>query len=198
MNLFANGEQSRVFEARETVSGARIGHVNLRVADLDRAISFYCDVLGLSVSYYGPSIGVPTVFLAFDDYHHHVALNWFYRYDHGPKQYQDRGVNHFAILYPDEVSLAGAVDRLLNHGDLIDDARDHGGTLSIYLRDPDNNGIELYYDRPRTQWFDSAGELVIKSEPFDVRKWLKDVWAGEESVLWWEAFLTLVSGECAR
>jgi catechol 2,3-dioxygenase len=182
MNVFVNSEQSRVFETRRTVSGPRIGHVNLRVADLDRAISFYCDVLGLSVIYYGPSIGIPTVFLAFGDYHHHVALNWFYRNDDSSKQLYDRGLNHFAILYPDEVSLAGAVDRLLLHGDLIDDARDHGGTLSVYLRDPDSNGVELYYDRPRTQWFDSAGELVIKSEPFDVRKWLKDVWAGAAEV----------------
>jgi catechol 2,3-dioxygenase len=91
-------------------------------------------------------------------------------------------LNHFAILYPDEVSLAGAVDRLLSHGSLIDDARDHGGTLSVYLRDPDSNGVELYYDRPRTQWFDSAGEFVVKSEPFDVRRWLKDVWAGAATV----------------
>jgi catechol 2,3-dioxygenase len=182
MSVFANWEQSRVSEARKTVSGARIGHVNLRVTDMDRAICFYCDVLGLSVIYYGPSIGLPTVFLAFGDYHHHVALNWFYRDDDSSKQYYDRGMNHFAILYPDEVSLAGAIDRLLGYGDLIDDARDHGGTLSVYLRDPDGNGIELYYDRPRTQWFDSAGELVIKSEPFDVRKWLKDVWGGVAKV----------------
>jgi catechol 2,3-dioxygenase len=173
MNMFADREQS----IRGSVSGPRIGHVNLRVADLIRATSFYCDVLGLSVSYYGPSIGVPTVFLTFGAYHHHIALNWFYSDSDRPKHLNLGGLHHLAILHPDEVSLARAVTRLLEHGDLIDDARDHGWTLSVYLRDPDGNGIELYYDRPQTQWFDSLGELMIKSEPFDVRKWLKDVWA---------------------
>lgn len=174
MNVFANSEQSRVFETRKTGSGARIGHINLRVADLDRAVSFYCDVLGLSLVSYGPAIGIPTVFLAFGDYHHHIALNWFYKSGDDSRQVSNRGLNHFAILYPDEVSLAEVVDRLLEYGEFIDDARDHGGTLSVYLRDPDSNGIELYCDRARSEWFDSAGELVIKSEPFDVRRWLKD------------------------
>jgi catechol 2,3-dioxygenase len=80
------------------------------------------------------------------------------------------------------MSLARAVARLLDHGGTIDDARDHGGTLSIYIHDPGGNGIELYYDRPPIRWFNSTGELVIKSDPFDVSKWLKDVWAGVAEV----------------
>ena len=92
-------------------------------------------------------------------------------------------MNHFAIVYEDEPSLAGAVARLLDYDVLIDEARDHGITVSIYLRDPDGNGIELYYDRPRTQWFDSTGQMVIKSETFDVLDWLDEVWAGPAEVL---------------
>jgi catechol 2,3-dioxygenase len=183
MNILADPQQSRVPGTHKTVSGPRIGHVNLRVADLSRAINFYCDVLRLSVSYYGPSIGLPTVFLTLGDYHYHVALNWFYSVGDRSDRLPPGGLNHFAILYPDEVSLARAVTRLLEFGDLIYDARDHGGSLSVYLRDPDGNGIELYYDRPRSHWFDSAGELVIRSEPFDVRKWLKDVWGGVAEVV---------------
>jgi catechol 2,3-dioxygenase len=171
MNMFIDREQSIC----RSVSGPRIGHVNLRVADPIRATSFYCDVLGLSVSYYGPSIGVPTVFLTFGDYHHHLALNWFYCDSDQSRHLNLGGLNHVAIVHPDEVSLARVVTRLMEYGDLIDDARDHGWTLSVYLRDPDGNGIELYYDRPQAQWFDSVGELVIKSEPFDVRKWLNDL-----------------------
>jgi catechol 2,3-dioxygenase len=178
MNIFADPEQSRVPGTHKTVSGPRIGHVNLWVADLSRSINFYCDVLRLSVSYYGPSIGLPTVFLTLGDYHYHVALNWFYSVGDRSDRLSPCGLNHFAILYPDEVSLARAVTCLLEFGDLIYDARDRGGSLSVYIRDPDGNGIELYYDRPRTHWFDSSGEFVCKSEPFDVRKWLNCVWAG--------------------
>jgi catechol 2,3-dioxygenase len=182
MHLFIDPDPSGITAKHKITSGVRIGHVNLRVSDLDRAMNFYCDVLGLSVVYYAPSIGVPTVFLAFGDYHHHIALTWFYSAG-SPRRVDHDGLNHFALVYPDEGSLAKAVSRLLDHGDLIEDARDHGGTLSIYLRDPDGNGIELYYDRPRTQWLDSTGQLVVKSEPFDLMKWLEEVWAGPTQFL---------------
>jgi catechol 2,3-dioxygenase len=172
MNFIVSPEQLELANSLTIAAGERIGHVNLRVADLDRATSFYCDVLNLKVVYYGPSIGIPTVFLAFGDYHHHIALNWFCS-DGGPRHGLNSGLNHFAIVYPSEPALAKAVAHILQRGDLVDDARDHGATLSVYLRDPDSNGIELYYDRPRTHWFDSTGEFV-KSEPFDVLKWLEE------------------------
>ena len=176
MNFIINSNTAAVLETAYITSVPRIGHLNLRVSDLDRATEFYREVLGLTVSYYGPAVGLPTVFLAFDDYHHHIALNWFYRDSRLSTPGGQTSLNHFALAYPDELSLAGAVVRLLQHGDLIEDALDHGGTISVYLRDPDGNGIELYYDRPRTQWFDSAGQLVIKAEPFNVRRWLKEAW----------------------
>ena len=182
MHLFVDPDLSGVTAKHKIASGVRIGHVNLRVADLDRSMNFYCDVLGLSVVYYAPSIGLPTVFLAFGDYHHHIALTWFYSAGDSRQVHHD-GLNHFAIVYPDEMSMARAVAHLLDHGDSIDDARDHGGTLSIYLRDPDGNGIELYYDRPRTEWFDSTGQLIVKSEPFDLMEWLAEVWAGPAQLL---------------
>jgi catechol 2,3-dioxygenase len=178
MNSIVNLEPFRDPIAPSVASGERIGHVNLRVSDLNRSTKFYRDVLGLKIAYYGPDIGIPTVFLAFGDYHHHVALNWFYCDGEKLKSTRHNGLNHFAIVYPDELSLAKGVARLLDYDVAIDDARDHGVTVSIYLRDPDGNGIELYYDRPRTQWFDSTNQLLIKSEPFDVLKWLDEVWAG--------------------
>jgi catechol 2,3-dioxygenase len=160
----------------------RIGHLNLRVTDLDRATDFYRDVLGLTVTCYGPAIGLPTVYLAFGDYHHDVALNWFYCDSSESKSVRHVGLNHFAIVHPDESSLAKAVERLLQHGDRIDDARDHGSTVSVYLRDPDGNGIELYYDRPRAYWFDATGDLIIKSEALNVKKWLNKVLASAADV----------------
>jgi len=177
MNFIVSPEELELASSNSIAAGERIGHVNLRVADLDRATSFYSDVLNLKVVYYGPSIGIPTVFLAFGDYHHHIALNWFYS-DGKPGQRFNHRLNHFAIAYPNELALAKAVERILQHGNLVDDARDHGATLSVYLRDPDDNGIELYYDRPRSYWFDSIGEFVIKSEPFDVLNWLEESRAG--------------------
>jgi catechol 2,3-dioxygenase len=128
----------------------------------------------MMVSCYGPPIGLPTVFLTFGGYHHHLALSWYYRDGANVNFAGHSGLNHFAIIYPDELSLAKAVAKLFQHGDLVDDARDHGSTVSVYLRDPDGNGIELYYERPRIQWFDALGQLIIKSEPFNLKKWLKD------------------------
>jgi len=182
MSFMTDLDLSRIHDTRETPSRARIGHLNLRVADLDRATNFYCDVLGMTVNCYGPALGLPTVFLAFGDYHHHVALNWVYRDSSRPAPVGYNGLNHFAVVYPDELSLAKVVNRLLQRGDLIDDARDHGGTVSVYLRDPDGNGIEIYYDRPRAHWFDPSGNLIIKSEPFNVKKWLEDVLASAAAV----------------
>jgi catechol 2,3-dioxygenase len=182
MICIINPEHSRVAVKHSAISSGRIGHINLRVADLDRATNFYRDVLGLTIAYYGPAIGVPTVFLAFGDYHHHVALNWFYSDAEKANPVRHNGLNHFAIVYEDESSLATAVARLLDHDVLIDDARDHGISVSIYLRDPDDNGIELYYDRPQIQRFHSTGQMMIRSEPFDVLNWLDEVWAGPAEI----------------
>ncbi len=182
MICIINPERFRVAVKRSPISSGRIGHVNLRVTDLDRATDFYRDVLGLTIAYYGPAIRVPAVFLAFGDYHHHVALNWFYSDGEKANPVRHDGLNHFAIVYEDESLLASAVARLLDHDVPIDEARDHGITVSIYLHDPDGNGIELYYDRPQTQWFDGTGQMVIKSEPFDVLNWLDEVWAGPAEV----------------
>jgi catechol 2,3-dioxygenase len=151
---------------------ARIGHVHLRVADLEHAAEFYHEVLGFEITFYGPSVGLSAVFLAAGDYHHHIALNTFHGAGSTPPPPGHTGLHHFAILYPEKISLASAVARVFKRGYPIDDARDHGGTLSVYLRDVDGNGIELYYDRPRSEWFDSQGQPVIKSEAFDARKWL--------------------------
>lgn len=161
---------------------ARIGHVHLRVAELDRAARFYRDVLGFKVTYYGPEDGLPVVFLAAGDYHHHIALNTFHSADGAPPPKECTGLHHFAIVYPDDLTLARAVARVMKSGHPIDDGRDHGGTLSVYLRDVDGNGIELYYDRPRHEWFDAIGRPIIKSEQFDVKQWLQSVWAGPNDI----------------
>ena len=146
----------------------RIGHIHLRVADLDRATTFYHDVLGFSVTANGVPYGLPAMFLAAGHYHHHIALNTFLSKGGTPAPFGHTGLHHVAILYPNRDELARAVQRLLDHDYPIDDARDHGATLSVYLQDPDGNGIELYYDLPREAWFDAQGNPVLKNEPFDL------------------------------
>ena len=153
-------------------TAARIGHVHLRVADLDQATAFYRDVLGFAVTIYGPAFGMQAVFLAAGDYHHHIALNTWMSADGTPPPAGHTGLHHFAIVYPNAHELACAVQRLFDHEYSIDGAEDHGGTVSVYLRDPDGNGIELYYDRPREEWFDAAGNPNLKAEPFDPRELL--------------------------
>jgi catechol 2,3-dioxygenase len=101
------------------------------------------------------------------DYHHHIALSTFGGASAAPLPSGYAGSYHFAVLYPDPLSLAAAVVRLFDNEYPISHASDHGGTVSIYLRDPDGNGVELYCDRPRSHWFDSTGRPVVKSEPFD-------------------------------
>jgi catechol 2,3-dioxygenase len=144
-----------------------IGHVHLRVTDLERSTAFYRDVLGFRVTVDGRPLGLPAVLLTAGDYYHHIALTTFGGVAAAlvPRGYA--GLKHFAILYPDPLSLAEAVVRLFDREYPISHAADHGGTVSIYLVDPDGNGIELYYDRPHVECFGSNGGCVVRSEPFD-------------------------------
>lgn len=169
-------EDSKSCHTGDTMNGtrrstnSRIGHVHLRVADLARATAFYRDVLGFDVTAYGPDLGVPgAAFLSMDGYHHHIGLNTWESQGGAPPPQGHTGLYHFAIIYPDRRELGEAVERVLDHGYAIDDAEDHGLTVSVYLRDPDGNGIELYYDRPRAEWFDPEGNPILKAEPFDPR-----------------------------
>jgi catechol 2,3-dioxygenase len=148
----------------------RIGHVHLRVADLERATAFYRDVLGFDVIAYGPDLGLPgAAFLSAGGYHHHLGLNTWTSEDGEPPPQGHTGLYHVAFVYPNRRELGRAVGRLLDHGHPIDGAEDHGATVSVYLSDPDGNGIELYYDRPREEWFDARGNPILKAEPFAPR-----------------------------
>lgn len=152
----------------------RIGHVHLRVGDLEQATAFYRDDLGFYVTAYGPDVGVPGVaFLSAGGYHHHIALNTWSSAGGTPPPKGHAGLHHLAILYPDRRELARAVRRLIERGYPIEDAEDHGATVSVYLSDPDGNGVELYYDRPREEWFDEQGIPIVKAEPFDPRDLLE-------------------------
>jgi catechol 2,3-dioxygenase len=156
----------------ETIHPAvRVGHVHLRVADLDRSIAFYRDGLGFVLSGDARPAGLPMAFLAAGDYHHHIALNTWDS-EAGPAPQGHTGLYHVAFLYPDACELGNAIARLLEHGYPIDHATDHGGTVAVYLDDPDGNGIELTYDRPRPDWYDADGRLVLKAERFDYRQLL--------------------------
>jgi len=152
----------------ETIHPAvRIGHVHLNVADLDRALAFYRDALGLAVTGDARPAGLDMVFLAAGDYHHHIALNAVGTAGATPPPPGHTGLFHVALLYPDRHELARALRRLLDHGVRVDHATDHGGTVALYLADPDGNGIELSYDRPRSAWFDAGGRPVLRADRFD-------------------------------
>jgi len=150
----------------------RIGHVHLTVADLDRALGFYRDVLGFAVtSWYGRD----AVFLAAGDYHHHIGLNTWAGRGAPPPAPGSTGLYHFAILYPDRPALAAAVRRVLERGVPLEGAADHGVSEAVYLRDPDGNGVELYRDRPESEWPRAAdGTLVMHTRPLDVERLLED------------------------
>ena len=152
----------------------RVGHVHLRVADLDRAIGFYHDLLGLGVTADGREFGLDAAFLAAGDYHHHVGLNTWESAGGTPPPPGHTGLYHVAFLYPDRRELGRAVGRLVDHGYPVGSASDHGGTVSVYLSDPDGNGVELYYDRPRSDWFGPDGRPILKSEHFDYRELLPE------------------------
>ncbi|HEU4570893.1 MAG TPA: VOC family protein [Gemmatimonadales bacterium] len=144
----------------------RIGHVHLKVADLERAIAFYRDVLGFTLT---QRFGAHAAFLAAGDYHHHIGLNTWESAGGPPPAPGTTGLYHHAILFPDRRSLAQAVRRVLAAGHTLDGAADHGVSEAIYLRDPDQNGVELYRDRPEAEWpRDAAGGIAMVTRPLDL------------------------------
>ncbi|WP_022703313.1 VOC family protein [Pseudorhodobacter ferrugineus] len=143
-----------------------IGHVHLKVADLDRALTFYRDVLGFEVQ---QRYGDQAVFLGAGGYHHHIALNTWESLGGTPAPGGHTGLYHTAILLPDRASLAAAVKRVLAAGVVLEGAADHGVSEAVYLRDPDGNGVELYRDRPRADWpRDAAGALRMGNARLDL------------------------------
>ena len=150
----------------------RIGHVHLKVADLDRAIGFYGGVLGFQVMQH---YGRQAAFLSAGGYHHHIGLNTWESKDGTPPPPGHTGLYHTAFLYPDRASLADALYRLVQAGTEIDGAADHGVSEAIYVRDPDGNGVELYRDRPEAEWPRGAdGKLAMVNAPLDLRKLLSE------------------------
>lgn len=131
----------------------RIGHVHLKVSDLDRALNFYCGVLGFEITQHW---GGEAAFLSAGGYHHHIGLNVWESHGGSPPPPSSTGLYHFAVLYPTRKALAGALRRILDAGMTLDGASDHGVSEALYLHDPDYNGIELYWDRPREEWPRSA------------------------------------------
>ena len=150
----------------------RIGHVHLKVADLERSLAFYRDVLGFEETQrYGNS----AVFLSAGGYHHHLALNTWESLGGRPPAPGTTGLYHVALLYPDRATLADALRRLQRAGIPLDGAADHGVSEALYLRDPDGNGVELYRDRPESEWpRDAAGKLAMVTRPFDLRALLAE------------------------
>jgi len=151
---------------------ARIGHVHLKVADLERALAFYCGVLGFELT---QRMGRSAAFVSAGGYHHHIGLNTW-ESEGGPAPAAGTtGLYHLAIVYPTRALLADALRRVVKAGIPIEGASDHGVSEAIYLRDPDGNGVELYWDRPREQWpRGPEGGVEMYTHPLDVEALLKE------------------------
>jgi catechol 2,3-dioxygenase len=149
-----------------------IGHVHLKVADLDRALAFYRDVLGFEVT---QRYGRQAAFLSAGGYHHHIGLNTWESSGGAPPPPGATGLYHLAILYPSRTELADALRRLIEAKIPLEGASDHGVSEALYLRDPDGNGVELYWDRPKEQWPRTPdGELAMFTHALDLEALLKE------------------------
>ena len=147
-------------------SAVRIGHVHLKVADLERSLVFYCGVLGFQLM---QRFGASAAFVSAGGYHHHIGLNTWESAGGKPPPPGAIGLYHLAILYPSRASLGDALRRLQGAGIPLDGAADHGVSEALYLRDPDQNGVELYRDRPTDQWPHAAdGSLAMFTRPLDL------------------------------
>jgi len=150
-----------------------IGHVHLKVADIDRAVKFYTEVMGFELM---QRMGNSAAFLSAGGYHHHIGLNTWESRNGPPPAPGTTGLYHFAILLPSRLELARTFKRLLNHNWPIDGASDHAVSEAIYLRDPDGNGIEIYRDRPRAEWpLRPDGQVAMVSDPLDLGNLLAEL-----------------------
>jgi catechol 2,3-dioxygenase len=150
----------------------RIGHIHLKVADLERSIAFYHGVLGFEIT---QRYGKQAAFLSAGGYHHHIGLNTWESLGGSPPPSGTTGLYHTAILYPDRAALADALRRVLAAKIPLDGASDHGVSEALYLRDPDDNGVELYRDRPESEWpRKSDGSLDMFSRPLDLQALLAE------------------------
>jgi catechol 2,3-dioxygenase len=157
----------------------RIGHVHLKVADLDRALAFYCDVLGFEIT---QRYGEEAAFVSAGGYHHHIGLNTWESRGGSPPAKGTTGLYHFAILYPTRATLAGALRRLIQANVPLEGASDHGVSEALYLRDPDGNGIELYWDRPMELWPRNAdGKIEMFTRRLDLQSLLSEAEEGAET-----------------
>ena len=159
-----------------THTAPTLGHVHLKVADLDRAVAFYTDVIGLSVT---QKYGESAAFLSFDGYHHHLGLNVWESRNGTPPPNGHTGLYHSAFLYPDRASLGRALDRVIKAGVQLDGAADHGVSEAIYFRDPDGNGVEIYRDRAPEDWpRDAEGGLAMVNARLDLQALLDEAREG--------------------
>ena len=152
--------------------GTRIGHVHLKVADLERSLDFYSGVLGFELI---QRYGTQAAFVSAGGYHHHIGLNTWESQGGSPPPPGTTGLYHLAILYPTRAALADALRRLLKAGVALDGASDHGVSEALYLSDPDHNGVELYWDRSQDQWpRDAKGEIAIRTDRLDLEDLLSE------------------------
>lgn len=151
----------------------KIGHIHLKVTDLDRAMAFYCELLGFTLT---QRYGTQAAFISAGGYHHHIGLNTWFSKDAKPAPANAPGLFHTAILYPERKDLATILQRLIAATYPIAGASDHGVSEAIYLDDPDGNGVELYWDKPKDQWpFDTDGNLQMVTERLDVADLLNEL-----------------------
>jgi catechol 2,3-dioxygenase len=154
-------------------SQARIGHVHLKVSNLERALQFYCDLLGFTLT---ATLGTEAAFISAGGYHHHIGLNTWYSKDAPPAPIHSAGLFHTAILYPTRKDLAVVYKRLLDVNYPLSGASDHGVSEALYLDDPDHNGVELYWDRPVDKWPRKPdGSIEMYTIALDLRELLKEL-----------------------
>src|SRR5213082_162567 len=152
-------------------SGVRVGHVHLKVADIDRALDFYCGVLCFELM---QRRGPQAAFISAGGYHHHIGLNTWESRGGKPPAAGTTGLYHLAVLYPTRAALADALQRLIAANIPLEGASDHGVSEALYLRDPDDNGVELYRDRPREEWPFRDRKLNMLTEPLDLENLLEE------------------------